>query len=1053
MDFIHTLSTTPLKHQAMDYTFLRQEGINHLKRMAGQLWTDFNTHDPGITILEQVCYALTDLAHRINYTLPDLLSNYGTNPYDNLYRPEQILPSYPVTINDLRKLIVDMKGVKNAWIEKVEKPKIPLFFNVGDSENALSLQEGDSLTAKSIYLQGLYRIFIDGTAEDREVVLNRLYAHRGLGEDFETIQWLESEAIQVYAQIEIAALDNAESVLLEIYQRLADYISPPIRFSSLSEQRQAGKSVEEIFEGPLLEQGLIDSEVLQPAQRRTVLRTSDLIHEIMDVAGVKAIRQISISADGGTSKEPWSLDLDSSKVPQLDLSASDIRLERNQLVANIKKIDNLETAPKRVSNPLELQLPAGQDRKVENYYSIQHQFPATYGIGAMGLPDSASPLRKAQAKQLQAYLLFFDQLLANDFSQLAHVKDLFSFEATAQTYFSQAIEDSTLGIDDIRSTDLVTPENRLQQITENPDPADAKKVANFDDRRNRFLNHLLARFAEQFTDYSLVLPETVSTEAVSAKLAQDKQAFLKNYPQLSQARGTAAGLEKRLQHKLGMVDEAGNFHDKEERFYIVEHILLRPIAEDKQQQVPFLVKPRSKDPFSLQITLVFPNWPSRFRNSNFKTFIERTLREETPAHLSFLDIKWLDKSTMQTFASTYSNWSNKWGQYWREKQKRQPEGQPVTTTIQIQLRDARDRLIDWLELGETYPLRDLVVKDSQLMVVCGTPAKISIENSQLGVLYQLYKNDTEAGINLPPPINEGQGTGETLILETNNIIAETTFKILATKEQSRREAYLNQTVTVHLKPDAKVSMDSNIINYAGAVTIKVTNTQKDSTYKLYTRSIRDDEFIHPAPGEPIDGNEMIRVQVPDEKLGNEVIEKEHEVWVRKPTDSLDRYKYWQPQECADGENIEFTLNKNDNLIDDFIVVVVQTYKNLDAQLEPTVVLVRPNLTPQDFQVSKLNHSQLQISNGQPGVFYYFKLDSEGEDLGLPAYFHKQGKGLEQLKIEVDYVITGTQPEALVNPIVETSLLPKNTTQLYVYAVKAQTRVGTFLTGPVPLKFE
>ena len=45
----------------MDYTFLREEGIPHLERMAGKLWTDFNTHDPGITILGQVCYAITDL--------------------------------------------------------------------------------------------------------------------------------------------------------------------------------------------------------------------------------------------------------------------------------------------------------------------------------------------------------------------------------------------------------------------------------------------------------------------------------------------------------------------------------------------------------------------------------------------------------------------------------------------------------------------------------------------------------------------------------------------------------------------------------------------------------------------------------------------------------------------------------------------------------------------------------------------------------------------------------------------------------------------------------
>ena len=75
----------------MDYTFLRQEGMRHLERMAGQLWTDFNVHDPGITILEQVCYAITDLGYRIAYDLPDLLAGDGVEPSRSLFSPAQIL--------------------------------------------------------------------------------------------------------------------------------------------------------------------------------------------------------------------------------------------------------------------------------------------------------------------------------------------------------------------------------------------------------------------------------------------------------------------------------------------------------------------------------------------------------------------------------------------------------------------------------------------------------------------------------------------------------------------------------------------------------------------------------------------------------------------------------------------------------------------------------------------------------------------------------------------------------------------------------------------------
>ena len=51
---------------SMDYEQLRVEGIQHLEDLATFIWTDFNVHDPGITILEVLCYAITDLGYRAN---------------------------------------------------------------------------------------------------------------------------------------------------------------------------------------------------------------------------------------------------------------------------------------------------------------------------------------------------------------------------------------------------------------------------------------------------------------------------------------------------------------------------------------------------------------------------------------------------------------------------------------------------------------------------------------------------------------------------------------------------------------------------------------------------------------------------------------------------------------------------------------------------------------------------------------------------------------------------------------------------------------------------
>jgi hypothetical protein len=687
MNAASTLSAAPLEHPAMDYAFLRQEGIRHIERLAGQLWTDFNAHDPGITILEQVCYALTDLAYRISYDLPDLLASADMPAYSSIYSPAQALASHPVTLDDLRKLVIDVEGVKNTWIEPVAAQSVPLFFYAG--EQALRLQ-GDALTAEPIELKGLYRVlieisellYLDSAVQQQDVlrkVAGRLHANRGLCEDFEAIQILEPEYIQIQARIEIAAVDDADALLVEIYRRIADYLSPPVRFYTLSQRLESGKPVDEIFDGPLLDHGFIDTEELRLAQRRRDLRTSDLIHAIMDVPGVRAVRTISCSAGGAAAA--WSLPLDPNKVPRLDQAGSTISLERNQLAAGVdrERVAALyyqrlrHTAALHNPEPGERDLPPplGRDRNLGRYYSIQNQFPATYGIGAMGLPDSATPQRQAQAKQLKAYLLFFDQLLANYFAQLAQARQLFSFYGQGgQTYFSQPIDDPSLGLEAIRRSQPDAHRARLQQITENPYITEAQPDVR---RRNLFLNHLLARFAEQFTDYSLVLYGAMAEGGgiPTEKLMQDKQSFLQDFPRLSSARGSAfnyllpwsaansSGLEQRLRRKLGMIGP-------EERLWVVEHILLRPIEGDLQQQVPILADPRLKDPYSLQISCILPSWPARFTHPHFRTFVERTIRQESPAHLA-LTIRWLDQPAMAAFEAAYQEWLGAWRSYWAEQ--------------------------------------------------------------------------------------------------------------------------------------------------------------------------------------------------------------------------------------------------------------------------------------------------------------------------------------------------------------------------------------------------
>ena len=93
---------------------------------------------------------------------------------------------------------------------------------------------------------------------------------------------------------------------------------------------------------------------------------------------------------------------------------------------------------------------------------------------------------------------------------------------------------------------------------------------------------------------------------------------------------------------------------------MLEHILLRPIASDmRQTDLPVLSNAFQADPYSLQVTVVFFLSPDRTGNteqakSAFKSFVEQTVRDETPAHL-LVFVHWLDPDQVIAFDDSYQD--------------------------------------------------------------------------------------------------------------------------------------------------------------------------------------------------------------------------------------------------------------------------------------------------------------------------------------------------------------------------------------------------------------
>lgn len=645
----------------MDYECMRREGIRQIERMTGGQWTDFNAHDPGITLLEQLCYALSDLGYRTGHDIPDLLADGGADPYRSLHLPAEILTSHPVTPADLRRVVLDVDGVKNAWVEPVTAGALPLYYLPVEREIRLAPKD---IASEPVRLRGLYRVLIEALerSQDTQVrarVARRLHRSRPLCEDFAEITVLEPQLIQVEAVVEIVPVDDPAALLDAIGRAIADEISPPVPFTTLAQTLGAGMSVDAMFEGPRLEHGFLSDEVLASATRRTVIQTSDLMRAITDVAGVRAVSQIRVSTGG--AQEEWSLPVDPDRIPRMSFDTTLITLtSAGRVVTRAKPARPNETPPSLGDSALAV--PAGRDRHAGAYTSVQQHLPMLYGIGEMGLPDSATTARKAQAKQLKAYLMFFDQILANAFAQLAHVKDLFSHDGDTRTYFTQALDQPGLRLQEICALDD-GHRARLGDLVETPD-----EVASLE-RKNRFLNHLLARFAEPIGDH-----QAASAPVSPAERVRRKQALLQQYPRISSARGTGfdglapgrsanrSGMEERLRVELGL--------EGDEDVAVVEHILLRPMAGDENQgfpapapaptqgALPLLSSARAKDPYSLQLTFVLPDGVGRFGDPAFKELVEQTIRAGTPAHLTPY-VLWMAADAWAAFRAAHGQWLQK----------------------------------------------------------------------------------------------------------------------------------------------------------------------------------------------------------------------------------------------------------------------------------------------------------------------------------------------------------------------------------------------------------
>ena len=555
--------------------------------------------------------------------------------------------------------------------------------------------------------------------------------YRNLGEDYSKFTASRVQEIALFGTIIAAPEYNINELIAEVYFRVDRFLNPLVRFNSLSEMTEKGYLFEELFNGPQLKHGFIEDRDLEQLKRRSVVYTSDLIRLIMDVPGVKAVADFSISSYIDNRLMGRNvincLNLTNSDVykPRFSASKTDFLV---QVDAKTEPIDKPAlfnwyaqklAAEKSQQFPSgqwkNLALPLGEDMEIEAYGSIQYDFPEVYGIDNYGLPIDATEERKARAQQLKAYLLPFEQLLANYLKQVAHLPELFSYNRNIDaTYATQPLYDVP-NVQPLFSgfvQNNTTWDVFVQDLNNSYQTAlrEGESVDEFRSRRSRFLSHMLARFGERFADYSTQMfdrhkallndPQTTGTYLVKRgetldKLISDKIAFAEDYPIVTGERYRAfdttfahtfqqigtwnnslvESYKLRLCRLLGIentnnqflfgagVNPDGSVVDLE-GIHVVEHILVRPrlntstllaITNRISENGEVFTYSSDRDPYSFKVTLVLPINAGRFAEEAFRLFVEKLIRMETPAHIA-LDIRWMSTECGKKFEANYSEW-------------------------------------------------------------------------------------------------------------------------------------------------------------------------------------------------------------------------------------------------------------------------------------------------------------------------------------------------------------------------------------------------------------
>ncbi|MFJ3368108.1 hypothetical protein [Pseudomonas sp. NPDC086251] len=602
----------------IEFETLLLQAKRAIQQYSGLTWSNTDEHDPGITLLQALCYNASDVAYRTSLPLSDLLTPAPQEQTDDgifpiTFGPQRALTCGPISVEDYRRALLDLTwtdGIRdffcfdNVYVTREpEEARYHYWYNV--DQRVYSFVEPMDDASIEISLLGNCFLYLQAARETEankfaaQAVLDAyLRDHRNLGEAVSRIIWLVPNDVTVNMVIELQdnvdASTSVAAILANIYTVTEQYITPPILRHSTEDLQEQGWSNEDIYQGPYLLNGWIPQlppvlEYLQPVS----LNLARLVNALLAIDGVKSVR--SLGSEQSTPDNPWVWTATmGGGYPRLwgkdpiGVLADDtaVRLLANGIdcTASAAAIAaHLTVAPKVFNAPVTL--PYGRWRNPAAYHPVTDKLPPCYGL--LQLPATPAQV------QLHQYLLPLEQLLANACKQLELLPNLLAF--------NRAINDVVWGeqwpFSDFSISDVIFREcaPAIKQYLQAQSTDIDKELA--------YINYLLGYFNSQ------VAPRTFTVSA--QHFMNSQQGYLSKIATLTYQRANiridkVSALQQRIAARLG-IGGAEIFNEDAPLdklpFYVVEHRGLLPVYPDPSYNDAQVPKRLTVDGNYLKVTM------------------------------------------------------------------------------------------------------------------------------------------------------------------------------------------------------------------------------------------------------------------------------------------------------------------------------------------------------------------------------------------------------------------------------------------------------------------